>query len=164
MGMNAADLKLIESGVLTDRQLCNAFSTPSVLFNDPANSTYNNYTTALKSFYTDAVLPVSNKVLSDLNETLLKQYSERDNAEYSWQLDTSGVEALQADQKEEAEKDKIQTETLNTLMATPITDEAKQLILVTRHGYTEDEARTVVTGSTEIQNSRTNRTGGIENG
>ena len=140
MGMNAADLKLIESGVLTDRQLCNAFSVPSVLFNDPANSTYNNYTTALKSLYTDAVIPANNKILASINSEWLRQYSLRDGRVYKLVQDTSGVEALQADQKEEAEKDKANMEGVNTILNSNTTQEGKSLLLQKTYGFDKEEA------------------------
>jgi len=140
MGMSATDLKVIESGVLTDRQLCNAFSCPSVLFNDPANSSYNNYSTALKSLYTDAVIPVNNKILASANDGWLKGWSERDNKRYSWQMDTSGIEALQADQKEEADKDKSAMEGVSIIMLMPISDEGKKELLMTTYGYSEEKA------------------------
>ena len=143
IGMSATDLKVIESGVLTDRQLCNAYSCPSVLFNDPSNSTYNNYITALKTLYTDAVLPVCNKLLADNNKDWLGQWSLKDNKRYSWQLDTSGIEALQSDQKVEAEKDKSVMEGVNIIMAMPITDEGKQSLLIDTYGYSEDAAKVI---------------------
>ena len=148
MGMNATDLKIIESGVLTDRQLCNAFSCPSVLFNDPANSTYNNYTTALKSLYTDAVLPVNNKILQDINNNWLAQYSLRDNKRYRIIQDTSSIEALQADQKEEAEKDKANMEGVNTILEMPTTDAAKSRLLQITYGYTEQIANEIAQTNT----------------
>ena len=148
MGMNATDLKIIESGVLTDRQLSNAFSVPSVLFNDPANSTYNNYTTALKSLYTDAVLPVNNKILQDINNGWLAQYSLRDNKRYRIIQDTSSIEALQADQKEEADKDKANMEGVNTVLNMPITDEAKSRLLQITYGYTEEIANEIAQTNT----------------
>lgn len=144
IGMSSTDLKIIESGVLTDRQLCNAFSAPSVLFNDPANSSYNNYSTALKTFYTDAVLPVCNKVLADTNNKWLSQWSKRDGKRYSWQLDTSSVEALQTDQKTEAEKDKIRMDGVNVILNMQTTSEAKKVLLIEEYDYSEDTAEALV--------------------
>lgn len=144
IGMSATDLKIIESGVLTDRQLCNAYSCPSVLFNDPSNSTYNNYTTALKTLYTDAVIPVCNKILADNNKDWLSQWSLRDNKKYSWQLDTSSVEALQADQKIEAEKDKIRMDGVNVILNMPISAEAKANLLQSEYGYNVEDATALI--------------------
>jgi phage portal protein BeeE len=136
-------LKVVESGVLTDRQLCNAFSSPSVLFNDPANSTYNNYTTALKSLYTDAVIPVNNKILADINKDWLSQWSLRDSKRYKWMLDTSSIEALQADQKEEADKDNVIMDGVTKILALPISQEGKIFLLMDSYGYSEESAKTI---------------------
>jgi hypothetical protein len=111
-----------------------------VLFNDPANSTYNNYTTALKSLYTDAVLPVNNKILQDINNGWLAQYSLRDNKRYRIIQDTSSIEALQADQKEEADKDKANMEGVNVILNSNTSPEGKSLLLQKNYGYDKDEA------------------------
>jgi hypothetical protein len=150
IGLNANDLKIIESGVLTDRQLCNAYGVSSRLFNDPANSTYNNVKEATKGMYQNAVLPTLNKILEDLNRFWLSQYSLRDNADYKLLLDTSGVEALQSDQKTEAEKDKIVMDGLNVILNMPISDEGKKELLINQYALSEDMANVIVDGSREI--------------
>jgi len=143
MGMSAGDLKLIDSGVLTDRQLCNAFSVKSNLFNDVAASTESNVKEATKSFYNDAVIPTANKILSDINNTWLAQHSKRDNKRYKLILDTSNIEALQADQKTEADKDKVVMEGVNIVLNMPISNEAKETLLVDTYGYSEESARII---------------------
>ena len=105
MGMNPADLKLIESGVLTDRQLCNMFAVKSELFNDPQGSTFNNVTSANKSMYQDAILPNLNKLVDNYNNEIVKGLNTADKTDYVVQIDTSKIEALQSDQKAEAEKE-----------------------------------------------------------
>jgi hypothetical protein len=142
--MTADQLKVIESGVLTDRQLCNAFGVSSRLYNDPANSTFNNMKEANKSFYTKAVIPTLNKLLMDINNDWLSQWSERDNKRYKLILDTSGVEALQADQKTEAEKDKIVMDGVNLILQMQTTSEAKKTLLQEEYGYSEDTATALV--------------------
>lgn len=144
IGMSATDLKIIESGVLTDRQLCNAYSVSSRLFNDPANSTFNNVTAAEKSMYTNAIIPVLNKILADVNNVWLSQWSKRDNKKYSWGLDVSSVEALQADQKTEAEKDKIRMDGVNVILNMQTTSEAKKVLLIEEYDYSEDTAQALV--------------------
>ncbi len=143
MGMSAGDLKLIESGVLTDRQLCNAFSVKSNLFNDVAASTESNVKEATKSFYSDAVIPTANKILSDINNKWLKQHSLKDNKRYKLILDTSNVEALQGDQKIEADKDKITMEGVNIVLNMPISNEGKEKLLIDTYGYSEELARVI---------------------
>jgi len=144
MGMNATDLKVIESSVLTDRQLCNAYGVSSRLYNDPANSTFNNMKEANKSFFTKAVIPTLDKLLMDINNTWLKQWSERDNKRYKWGIDTSGVEALQADQKTEAEKDKIVMDGVNVVLNMPISSDAKAQLLENEYGFSDKDAQTLV--------------------
>ena len=153
MGMTADQLKVIESGVLTDRQLCNAFSVSSRLFNDPANSTFNNVKEANKSMYQNAVIPTLNKLLADINESWLNEWSLRDRKRYKLILDTSSVEALQADQKTEAEKDKIVMEGVNLILQMQTTSEAKQQLLEEEYGYSEETAALLVApvGSTNPQ-------------
>ena len=140
IGMSSTDLKIIESGVLTDRQLCNAYGVSSRLFNDPANSTFNNVTAAEKSMYTNAIIPILDKILSDVNNVWLRQWSKRDNKKYKWGLDTSSVEALQADQKTEAEKDKIRMDGVNVILNMPISSEAKANLLQLEYGYSTEDA------------------------
>jgi HK97 family phage portal protein len=144
IGMSATDLKVIESGVLTDRQLCNAYSVSSRLFNDPANSTFNNVKEATKSLYTEATIPTLNKILEDLNFSWLGMWSLRDNKRYSVSLDISGIEALQDDQKVEAEKDKIRMEGVNVILTMTISSEAKAGLLQSEYGYSEEEAQNIV--------------------
>jgi hypothetical protein len=144
IGMSATDLKVIESGVLTDRQLCNAYSVSSRLFNDPANSTFNNVKEATKSLYTEATIPTLNKILEDINFSWLGMWSLRDNKRYSVSLDISGVEALQDDQKVEAEKDKIRMEGVNVILTMTISSEAKAGLLQSEYGYSEEEAQNIV--------------------
>ncbi len=144
IGMSATDLKVIESGVLTDRQLCNAYSVSSRLFNDPANSTFNNVREATKSLYTEATIPVLNKLLEDINFGWLGMWSLRDNKRYKIQLDTSGIEVLQDDQKIEAEKDKIRMEGVNVILTMTISSEAKSGLLQSEYGYSEEDANKIV--------------------
>lgn len=148
IGMNANDLKVIESGVLTDRQLCNAYGVSSRLFNDPANSTFNNMKEANKSLYTEATIPACNKLLEDINFGWLGQWSLRDGKRYKWVLDTSSIEALQADQAEEATKDKTVLEGINIVVNMPISDEGKKELLVNTYGLSEEMASTVVNTQT----------------
>lgn len=143
MGMSSGDLKLIESGVLTDRQLCNAFGVKSNLFNDVAASTESNVKESTKSFYTDAVIPTANKLLSDINNNWLMQHSKRDNKRYRLMLDTSNIEALQVDQKIEADKDKVVMEGINIILNMPISNEGKQKLLVDKYDFDDDTARII---------------------
>ncbi len=86
--------------------------------------------------------------LQDINNGWLAQYSLRDNKRYKIIQDTSSIEALQADQKEEADKDKANMEGVNTVLNMPITDEAKSRLLQITYGYTEEIANEIAQTNT----------------
>jgi HK97 family phage portal protein len=144
IGMSATDLKVIESGVLTDRQLANAYAYPSVLLNDPANTSYNNQMTANKALYTRATIPVVEKIIDDLNNIWVKQWSKRDGVNYQLKLNTSDIEALQGDQILDAQKDKTVSDAIIAVLAAPISQESKIQTLVYSHQIDEATARKIV--------------------
>ena len=57
LGMNAGDLKLIESQLPHIRSVCRALNLPSQLFGDYQSSQYANYKEANKAMFTNAVIP-----------------------------------------------------------------------------------------------------------
>ena len=67
MGMNANDLKSIESRLDHLRQICASQNVDSKLFGDPAASTYNNVPAAKAAMYTDSILPMANKIDKELS-------------------------------------------------------------------------------------------------
>ena len=60
-------------------------------------------------------------------------------------MDKSSIEALQADQKVEAEKDKTVMDGVSVILNMPISAEGKQLLLVSTYDMTEEEAETITT-------------------
>jgi phage portal protein BeeE len=148
IGMSAADLKIIEQGELTLRELCNLYSLDSSLFNDPANKTFNNRKEATKAMYSDAVIPTTQRLIDGLNNWLVPAWSLRDRKNYKIVLDLDHIEALQADQKLEAEKDKIVIEGINIILNLPISDEGKKKLLMDKYDFSEEQADIVV--NTEI--------------
>lgn len=143
VGMSASDLKIIESGVLTDRMLCNAYSFPSVLLNDPANTSYNNYREAMKALYNIAVIPVVNKIIDDLNNIWVQQFSKKENKKYWLEICKDEIEALQSDQKEMAEKNKTLSDSIVSILSAPITQESKVNALIYTHGMSEQTAKDI---------------------
>lgn len=100
MAMSSADLQLVEKGVITLRSICNVFGLDSSLFNDPANKTFNNRKEAEKALYTNAVMPVNEKIAAILNRWLVKNHLPNRNV---WMRpDYSGVASLQEDMHEKA--------------------------------------------------------------
>lgn len=143
IGMSATDLKIIESGVLTDRMLCNAYAFPSVLLNDPANTSYNNYHEAVKALYNIAVIPVVNKIIDDLNNIWISQFEKRDNKKYWLEICTDEIDALQTDKKELAEKNKTLSDSIVSILSAPITQESKINALIYTHDMDEQTAKDI---------------------
>jgi len=73
-GMSPTDLKLIEGLIESKRTICAIYGMPSVLFNDAANSSYNNYATAVEIAYTDVYIPLANKINEKLSRFLSEKY------------------------------------------------------------------------------------------
>ena len=97
------------------------------MFNDPANKTFNNRKEAEKALYTNAVIPLSEKIaMAHTNFIAQNHYP---NGNVRMRQDFSNVEALQADKKTEAEKDKIVLDGVNVIIAMPISNEAKGILL-----------------------------------
>jgi HK97 family phage portal protein len=140
IGMTGENLKLLESSKLKMRDLCNLYGFDSSLMNDPDNKTYNNRTEAKKDFYTDALMPVLDMILTPINQDIAKQFESVDRAVMIAEFDYSGIEALQSDQKLEAEKDNIRSSGITNLMISALTDNQKRHILIHDYGFSEVEA------------------------
>lgn len=74
MGMTSTDMQLIESGVVNLRAICNVFGLDSSLFNDPMNKTYNNALEAQKALYTNAIMPLSDKIAEHFTRFIAKNH------------------------------------------------------------------------------------------
>ena len=127
MAMSATDLALVESDVVTLRAICNVFGLDSSLFNDPANKTFNNRKEAEKALYTNVIIPLSNKIAEAHTKFIAKNHFPLQ--EVRMRQDFSEIEALQADQKTEAEKDKIVLDGINVILGMPISNESKSQLL-----------------------------------
>lgn len=97
IGMNAVDLKIIESNKMTFRDLCNLYSVASELFNDPEGSTYNNVKEAKKALYTESALPELYNLIDGLNRWLMPQYVRNDSKTYFLDCDITVIPELQED-------------------------------------------------------------------
>ena len=74
-GMSPTDLKLLEGIVSSMRLICGLYGMPSVLFNDTANSSFNNYSTAVTVSYSDVYVPLANKIDAKLSAFLSSKNS-----------------------------------------------------------------------------------------
>jgi len=136
MAMSATDLQLIEQGVVSLRAMCNVFGLDSSLFNDPANKTFNNRLEAEKALYTNAIMPLADKIAAKHNNYIVKNHYPDGN--YRMRKDFSYVEALQKDKKQEAEKDKIVMDGINVVLNMPIDNESK-ILMIKENYYVSDE-------------------------
>lgn len=100
MAMSSADLQLIEKGVVNLRSFCNLFGLDSSLFNDPENKTYNNRKEAEKAMFTNAVMPLSNKLSEIFTNFLCKNHFPGRNV--TMRQNFSSIEVLQENFEEKA--------------------------------------------------------------
>jgi phage portal protein BeeE len=135
LGMSATDLKLIEAKDLDLRDICNAYAVPSNMFNDKSASTESNVKTDLKKFYSDAVIPNNEKILAAFNKMIVPAYSAFENKQLRIVQDTSGIEALQSDQKMKAEKDAIKINNILSIMDSVSLSPEQKTNLLNQMGY-----------------------------
>ena len=141
MAMSSTDLQLVEQGVVGLRAICNVMGYDSSLFNDPANKTFNNRKEAEKSMYTNVMMPIAE--MFDNSDTNFIARNHYPDGSRRIRHDFSEIEALQADKKEEAEKDKIEMEGINIVMSMPISSEGKRELLVEKYNLSEDLANLI---------------------
>jgi HK97 family phage portal protein len=150
MAMSSADLQLIEKGVINLRAICSVYSVDSSLFNDPANQTYNNRKEAEKALYTNAIIPMAEKISQKHTTFIAKNHYPM--GDVRMRKDFSSVEALQTDKKQEAEKDKIVMDGVSTILSMPISSEAKAELLKDTYDFT-DEMASLISTPNEIENN-----------
>lgn len=138
MAMSSTDLQLIEKGVIGLRAMCNVYGLPSSLFNDPESRRNNNRKEDEKSLYTNSIIPLSEKISAqDTSFIALNHYPDGSRRV---RQDFSDIEALQADKKQEAEKDKIVMEGINTVLSMPSSQEGKKQLLINEYGLSDELA------------------------
>jgi HK97 family phage portal protein len=97
MGMSISDLGILEARKFNLRDICNAYGVNSALLNDPDNKVYANAKEARKGLYIDVAIPLLDSYISELNRTVVKQYSKRDGKEYVLAYDINSVPEIQQD-------------------------------------------------------------------
>ena len=93
LGMNSADMQLLESHKVSRNDICAVYNLSSMLFNDNTASTYDNMNTARKSAYTDAIIPLFENWIAKFNKDVVAKYDKN----LYLKLDTSGIEELKTD-------------------------------------------------------------------
>ena len=137
LGMSSTDLQMIEGADLDLRTICNALSVPSNMFNDKSASTESNVKTDLKKFYTDAVIPLNNKLIAHINEDIVPAYKAFENKELKVIQCTDKIDALQEDKSIEADKNAKNIETMANILAMPL-DENTKKELINKLGFDID--------------------------
>jgi len=90
----STDMQMIENSLKELRKLASLIGLPAIMVGDMANSTYNNYATAVKHAYTDVYIPTANTFIDGYNRTYLKLLSKREGRRYTLQVDIAKIEAL----------------------------------------------------------------------
>jgi len=142
MAMSSTDLQLVEKGIVNLRAICNVYGLDSSLFNDPANKTFNNRKEAEKAMYTNAIMPIAEKLVTKHNQYIVKNHYPDGNVRL--RKDFSGIEALQQDKKMEAEKDKIVMDGVNVVLNMPIDKASKVLMLQETYEISEELAEALI--------------------
>ena len=137
LGMSSTDLQMIEGADLDLRTICNALSVPSNMFNDKSASTESNVKTDLKKFYTDAVIPLNNKLITHINEEIVPAYKAFENKDLKVVQCTDKIDALQEDKSIEADKNAKNIATMANILAMPV-DENTKKELINKLGFDID--------------------------
>ena len=148
MGMSSTDLQLLEKGVINLRSICNVLGLDSSLFNDPANKKFSNLKEGQKDLFINAIKPISSRIGQAHTQFLAKNHFPNRNVII--RKDFNQVEALQADKKTEAEKDKIVIDGINTVLNMPISNIGKAELLKEMYDLT-DELTEIILKDEQIQ-------------
>jgi len=98
LGMSPVDLALISDSQATKRDICDIFHVPSILFNDPEGTTYNNQQEVRKRAWTDAIMPECDHFADEFTRHAKNAYKSEGDI---WVVaDYSAIEELQADKRE----------------------------------------------------------------
>ncbi len=123
MGLNATDLKSIESRIDHLRAICALYNVDSKLFNDPKASTYNNMEEAEAAMLTKAVLPLLEKLDPPLINFILKHSSTFNDDTINWVPNKKEIPELKVftKQKNQQIREDVRAGILST-------EEAKEII------------------------------------
>ena len=120
LGLDPSQMRLLEHNTEALRDICRIYGVPSQLFSDTASSTYNNMQEAKKTFYTDVILPLSEKIDKALGSFVLKKFG---SETAYWCLETSKIDIL--NQADKVLSDKVIAEVQAGILTT---EEAKNIL------------------------------------
>ena len=153
LGMSATDLQLVESNVVTLRSICNVFGISSSLFNDPESRRNSNRKEDEKALYTNAIIPIAERLAAKHSGYIAQNHYPMGDVRI--RKDFSEIEALQGDQKMEAEKDKTVLEGMQIVLSMPIDQESKIKLLQETYDISEELAQSIVITETPNENEGT---------
>lgn len=99
-GLSAVDLAIMDTLKMTLVDVCNVYHVPSQLFNSEIGKTYSNLKEARKQMYTDAVLPMADRIYGKLSRKLLPKYPDLKGRDVYFKVDQSNINELQPDMQE----------------------------------------------------------------
>jgi len=102
LGLNATDLKVIETQLPQLRSVCRVLNLPSQKFGDFESSQYANYIEADRVFYTGAVIPNLELFLNQFQKDCLDAINKLTGKNYHIEPDPERVESLQTTVEETA--------------------------------------------------------------
>jgi HK97 family phage portal protein len=140
IGMSSKDLELMKSQPIKLRQMCSLYGVDSSFFNDPESSTYNNRKVAEKAFLNNAVKPKLEIILKAIEQDINRVRTIKIRPIYD------GLDCLQEDQKEMADKNKVVSESITALLISETLPAQKIFMLISVWGYEEEEAKKLVNG------------------
>ena len=99
-GLSAVDLAIMDTLKMTLVDVCNVYHVPSQLFNSEIGKTYTNLKEARKQMYTDAVLPMADRIYGKLSRKLLPKYPDLNGRDVYFKVVQSNINELQPDMQE----------------------------------------------------------------
>jgi HK97 family phage portal protein len=92
LGLTSVELGMLEDAKFNIQTYCRVYHVPSMLFMDDA-ATFNNFATARRAAYTDAILPLVEELIDGLNSWIIQSFGPNLILDY----DTGAIEELQTD-------------------------------------------------------------------
>jgi HK97 family phage portal protein len=161
IGMPSSDMELLMSSPQLLRGICMLLGVDPALLGDTESRKYSNLKEAEKSLFVRSAIPDNERLISYLMRFVVPAWNLIDNKEYIIKQNLEDVEALQPDKKIQAEKNKIVSETITNVLASPISDESKIATLIYAIGITEEEAKELTNFKEEVMGTGTaENTGG----
>ena len=90
-GIPPIDLEILESGKMSQRDVCNVFNYPSELLNDPDNKTNANKEQYRKQLYLDNVIPSLVRDFAEMNRSIVPRFKDKN---YHLDFDIQSIDAI----------------------------------------------------------------------